>query len=615
MTDAEFKRFLRHGGSRVATIVEIEFAYESAGALATGTLCFSDCADPVSGGTKYHDAIIAVPELERSIDLRKLGGRGSRTVGSVTLNNEDGSLDWVLDVIIDGRDAVIAIGKQGNDRSDFRTLGVGVVASVKAANDSQIVIELRDKNYLLDATMIGDVIATGPNTGKPKPILLGAIKNVDITPYLFDTSALKYYINNFALHSTTALAYVFDVRDSGVSLLTTNLFTFSSGTMSVNTGTDVFTYVAHGLAVNDVVVARQILSGALFTGMSSETQYWVKSVPTADTFTLSTTKGGSTLDITGAVMTGTWLMRRQRYYIDAAAATIELSSSPAGRVTIDMQAVDAAGDMANAWNGEVFKYILDNYTKLTPSDYDSSSISAIGGTTKHFGVAVLDRVNVLNVLDLIVAGVSNWYGWKSSGVLTAGGLSVSVLDFATPDDTIDTGRDILSEVTAENMPLQWGKVTLDADRNVVVQNDGIASSVSAENRSLWGQQFQLRVSTTDPGTSGYVDNWWDYHKSAIDSPPIETGRSSIFSSSAGIQSDCDGITDEFHPWTRVHRCTVGLDKYDLDPGDCVTVTYPRYGLSSGKNCRVISVKPRVTERVVDLVLVRQATPDYTTSSH
>jgi hypothetical protein len=47
----------------------------------------------------------------------------------------------------------------------------------------------------------------------------------------------------------------------------------------------------------------------------------------------------------------------------------------------------------------------------------------------------------------------------------------------------------------------------------------------------------------------------------------------------------------------------------------VTLTYPRYGLSAGKKCRVIAVRPQVSARVVDLVLVRQETPDYLTASH
>jgi hypothetical protein len=58
-----------------------------------------------------------------------------------------------------------------------------------------------------------------------------------------------------------------------------------------------------------------------------------------------------------------------------------------------------------------------------------------------------------------------------------------------------------------------------------------------------------------------------------------------------------------------------LDKYALNPGDCVTLTYPRFGLAAGKRVRVISVQPRFSDQAVDLVLVRQATPDFLSTTH
>lgn len=607
MTEADFLRFLR-GSKSLAVLAEIEFAYESAGAQTTGTIRLANCVDAISGGTKYHDCIVGTPDLERAIDLKKLGGRGARTVGSVTVNNNDGAFDWLLDVIIDGRDCEILIGGQGWARADFRTLGVGVVASVKEANDGPIVIELRDKNFWLDDTVTGGAIGSGPNAGKPKPILMGWVQNFDIGPYLLDGTALTYYFNDFAQIGYTA---VIEVRDAGVSLTTGFLFAFTSASMSVNTGTDTFTYASHGLAVNDVIVFTNAGSLSMFTGVSVSVQYWVKSVPTANTFTVSATNGGATLDVTGAVMSGTGNVYRYRYFVDATAATIQLSSSPSGRVTIDMVGQDAGGEIGQTAPHSIFKYLLKHYSQLSASDYDSTAIDALATAETSlifYGRAVLDRENLLTLLDEIAFATQSWYGWDSAGVLTVGKLALATLSAATPDDTIDSDRDIVGEVSAENLALPFGRVFIDDVKNVVVQTDGLAGAVSATNRAKWSKQFQYREQSTDPGTTGYLANWWDYHLTAIDSAPMPMN---ILSGSTAA-TDTLGL---FAPWTRVHRCTVGLHKYALNPGDCVTLTYPRYGLSAGKNCRVISVKPRVTDRVVDLVLVRQATPDYTTASH
>ena len=60
----------------------------------------------------------------------------------------------------------------------------------------------------------------------------------------------------------------------------------------------VFTSTAHGLSVDDEIVLQT--DGALPTGLSVNTTYYIVSVPTADTFTLSATKGGTAIDTSGS---------------------------------------------------------------------------------------------------------------------------------------------------------------------------------------------------------------------------------------------------------------------------------------------------------------------------
>jgi hypothetical protein len=59
----------------------------------------------------------------------------------------------------------------------------------------------------------------------------------------------------------------------------------------------VVTWTAHGLLVGDAVSFST--TGALPTGLTAATTYYVKSVLTADTFTLSATSGGSVINTTG----------------------------------------------------------------------------------------------------------------------------------------------------------------------------------------------------------------------------------------------------------------------------------------------------------------------------
>ena len=73
----------------------------------------------------------------------------------------------------------------------------------------------------------------------------------------------------------------------------------SVGTFTADAGTDVLTLTTHGLAVNDIIHVTTSAAD-LPLGLAINTVYFVKTVPTADTFTLSATRGGSTLDIQDA---------------------------------------------------------------------------------------------------------------------------------------------------------------------------------------------------------------------------------------------------------------------------------------------------------------------------
>jgi len=70
----------------------------------------------------------------------------------------------------------------------------------------------------------------------------------------------------------------------------------SVGTFTADAGSDVLTCTGHGLAVNDVVHVTTSAAD-LPLNLVINTPYYVRTVPTADTLTLSATRGGSLFDI------------------------------------------------------------------------------------------------------------------------------------------------------------------------------------------------------------------------------------------------------------------------------------------------------------------------------
>lgn len=89
----------------------------------------------------------------------------------------------------------------------------------------------------------------------------------------------------------------------------------------------VVSLVGHGQAANDPVSFET--TGALLTGLSPDTQYYVKTVLTADTFTVSATPGGTAINTSGTqsgvhTMGTDTIMGGASYVIDSNGGSIDL---------------------------------------------------------------------------------------------------------------------------------------------------------------------------------------------------------------------------------------------------------------------------------------------------
>ncbi len=179
------------------------------------------------------------------------------------------------------------------------------IARVPVAADGQKLIALasatpgvawagEDTNYLIDAK--GDLIAgTADNTAAR--VAVGANGKV----LMADSSATPgvswqppVFVGMVVANPTPSTPTRWLAAD-GSSVLRASypdLFAAlckSKGAVTVTLASPgVFTNVAHGLVIGDSVFVTT--TGALPTGMSSDTRYYVKTVPTADTFTLGTTR-------------------------------------------------------------------------------------------------------------------------------------------------------------------------------------------------------------------------------------------------------------------------------------------------------------------------------------
>jgi hypothetical protein len=597
----------------------LKFAYESGGAPAEGTvyLCrnghprrqpFITGASDTPANTPFRDAIRGAPTIVRTAPIDALGGSTQIEISELVLDNPDGCLDFLLDLVMDGREAQIYLGDHAWPIADFELVTSAVIDGVSASGDDQITVTLRDKRRLLNKDIAGSVV----NDERRKPIVLTATATaLSIEPVEKSAANLQYWcIENFANASLS------QVYDNGVPLRnsTTPLFVANNASMTANAGTDTITRAAHGLAVNDVVVFDGF---AIFAGLTMLVQYWVISAGlTANDFRVSLTKGGAAVDITGTVFAGNVGVYRHRAYSNISAdGSIELSSTPAGRLTVDISGISPSYSLGFAGVGECIRAALIDYGGLDSSEVDAASFRAISGTLiGNFDVAaraVLGRENLIGVLDDLARTVQMFYGPDHEGVFRAGRFDLSALSAATATRTLSSA-DLALAPSVRNVPKITGTVAVQSRRNYRPLSYGeLAASVAVDDKRALAAQYREMGENTAPAGTGYSTNWQSYHLTAV-----RVEASGAFAETASDISDiADEILGDLKPHVKVIDLATDLTAYDWNLGDVVTFTYPRYGFDAGHKCRVARIATNLDEERVELTLITHMAPDTTTASY
>lgn len=623
ISDAQFTAWLQRDTPRTV-LAEVDFSGQTdpANPPVTGRLYFanrrySTLVNESPDSQPYHENIVSISPLRRRIN----GGRSSYSISEIRLANTNGDLDYMRRLAIDGNAVKLYLGDDEWDREDFRLVAVGVVERV-SGDESRVVIHCRDKRLLLDRDVRGDAVGgSGPNATKYLPLVWGSADNLE--PLLYDDATLTYSVlsNYGGIGSTTALD---QVRDGGVPLGEV-LFSGSGDlSFSVDDTTDVFTKVAHGLEIDDVV-GWDIANNAAdlpkewwdaFPGMSAQ-RYWVKSVPSADTFTLSATKGGATLDITGTAYNDpftTTRFRRMRYFDDTEnTGRFQLSSPPEGRVTCDLLNLppgfddDAPFALAEALIEEFGGEVEIDSAAFAAADTALGAKVDMGYTS----LIVLDRRNLISVLDELISSCFGWYGDNGLGSVTCGLYDVSGIAAATPSEELPES-DVLDTIEWENLPPTLGRVDINYERNLTPQADGLLASVTDANRAKYSKPYQKIQRSTQPAGQIYLTNKPLYHRTMVDGAPrnVDAMDATAFGTNVSLPLGdyADEVVADSAPNLCVARVPVGLDKYDWPLGGIVEFTHSRFGWSGGVNFMVVGIELDLMEERVNLEMLTQTEP-------
>lgn len=140
-----------------------------------------------------------------------LSGSSSFGAGDITIKNNDGEYDNLLNHGWDGRSIEVKMGTKDFSFSEFGTVFRGT-ADQLVGNENELSIRLRDRQAVLSQPIqttlyagTGSLEGSDDLTGKPKPLAYGECLN--ITPPLVDQANSIYQIHNGSIQSVDVVYF------------------------------------------------------------------------------------------------------------------------------------------------------------------------------------------------------------------------------------------------------------------------------------------------------------------------------------------------------------------------------------------------------------------------
>ena len=522
---------------------------------------------------------------------------------------------WQLATIADVRDT---------STGGFQKIFDGIISDIDSSSRDVLNIKVRDKLQRLNEPLTDNKLGTNGTWGQGqtnqdsiRPLVFGEVFN--ISPMLVDPSQLEYMFHD------TNVGTVIKSTTAG-----TNLITCTSTKGFVPDAKVVFTGV--------VLIASPGLTPttAVFGGLVAKTTYYIKSIDSDTTFTVSATFAGPAVSLSTAAATTLSTMQAE-VLVSSAELVIEIRDNGVPIYT-DASVYTLAG--VTRPNNAVINY-QDGKFKLTkpPSGAITASVQGSKRSINLTTGALVEGTYVNNIANIIALIVTQ-YGLAS---VRLSGTDIDLVNFASfatnntqpvgvsitdRSNTLQVCQTIANSANArlfinrigQLQLLQLGTPTADAkvyitDNDLLHHSLQISSKTSPRAATKVGYCLnytpQTSLATTLPANHNriYQDSWLsntvvdstvqtDYK---LDSTPTQIDTSLIRA------VDSSALANTLNNYWKVPRIVysfTGTSKLlSLKLGQAVNITHNRFGLTSGKDGQVISLSPNWATGTVSVEVI------------
>ncbi|WP_374569692.1 hypothetical protein [Phenylobacterium sp.] len=451
-------------------------------------------------------------------DGRTSGGTRLQA-GEITVTNVDGRFDRWLNYSFGGRPVTIREGDAGGAYpADFPILFRGTAEGV-TGDLSQLVIRLRDKQYLFDKAVLTNRYA-GSNVlpdglegvssdlkDQLKGRVFGAPPN--IAPPCVNTSKLTFQVNDGPVAD---IAAVYDKGDA------------------LTKGAD----YATGAALN---AATGLTPGYFYTCLA------------------------------------------EGYF--------RLGGAAAGQITADPVEGETAAERTTA---QVLKHLALasglSSEEVSAADVEALDLAAPGVV----GLRIEGETTFQEAMDQVAASAGAYYAFDDDGVLRMGQLQEPA-----GEPVVTLGRDAIRglerRLARDNGQPLW-KVTVRYGRIWTVQDTDVAGEVSADRRAYLAQEYRSAVAEDETVKDQFL---------LADEATIDT----LLADEAAAQAEADRLLALQRGRREIYDVTVEpkvRSRYGVQLMKEVRLKLDRFGLSAGKDFRVIGIRAELGRRRVILTV-------------
>lgn len=307
-------------------------------------------------------------------------------------------------------------------------------------------------------------------------------------------------------------------------------------------------------------------------------------------------------------------------FTDNGDGTFTLAASPAGTITADLLYVaPPAPGSANRAISDAFGFFIRDRCGLgdlglyygpgpTYSARPDTGIAAwvaAGGEDYFIGQSIRDKRNAIDLLgDLTDSGLCFW-AIRRDGKWTCGRLRPSYIailgltaSHTLTEDSIDGSFQI------DRLAPSYYSYQATMSKNWSIQTD-LASSLSAADHAKLIRPG-LPVLQNDGVGTDYANAPQNYHKTLVPSPTIDTLLSGADDTTdpALLQLWMETRRAMSLPWISQASVTTGIECYDVELGDPVTVKAPRFSYDAGVDFQCTGITIKLPSKV-DLKLIRR----------